>query len=180
MPSLPFELPSSKQIFVKTLQVHQLVYEGTRGLIGHRILMGMPALMLRTTGRRSGLTRTNALVYGKDGDRLMVVASNGGYRKPPAWLLNLQADPSVEVQVGVRRWPGTATPVWPGDADYDAAVRDLQPGQPRPVRGLREADRAAAASGRAQPELTGSVTVKHAPLGTLRWYSTLPPWASTS
>ncbi len=119
MPSLPFRLPTSKQIFVKTLQAHQQVYEKTGGLVGHRILMGMPALMLRTTGRRSGLTRTNALVYGKDGDRLMVVASNGGYRKPPAWLLNLQSDPAVEVQVGVRRWPATATPLWPGEPDYD-------------------------------------------------------------
>jgi deazaflavin-dependent oxidoreductase (nitroreductase family) len=79
----------------------------------------MPALMLRTTGRRSGLSRTNALVYGKDGDRLMVVASNGGHRKPPAWLLNLEADPEVEVQVGVRRWPATAVALRPGDPDYD-------------------------------------------------------------
>ena len=118
MPSLPLKLPTGKQVFVTTLRVHQMVYEGTRGLVGHRIL-GMPALLLRTTGRKSGLTRTNALVYGKDGDRLMVVASNGGYRKPPAWLLNLQADAEVEVQVGVRRWPATATPVWPGDSDYE-------------------------------------------------------------
>jgi deazaflavin-dependent oxidoreductase (nitroreductase family) len=102
MPSLP----SSTTLFVNALRIHQAVYEGTRGLIGHRILLGMPALMLRTTGRKSGLTRTNALVYGKDGDRLMVVASNGGHRRPPAWLLNLEANPDVEVQVGVRRWPG--------------------------------------------------------------------------
>ena len=104
MPSLP----SRKRLFVETLKVHQAVYERTRGLVGHRILLGMPALMLRTTGRRSGKTRTNALVYGKDGDRLLVCASNGGARRPPAWLLNLEADPEVEVQVGVRRWPATA------------------------------------------------------------------------
>jgi deazaflavin-dependent oxidoreductase (nitroreductase family) len=112
-------LPSSKDLFVNALKVHQAVYEGTRGLIGHPSLLGMPALMLRTTGRRSGLTRTNALVYGKDGDRLMVVASNGGHRKPPAWLLNLEADPEVEVQVGVRRWPATAVALRPGEPDYD-------------------------------------------------------------
>jgi deazaflavin-dependent oxidoreductase (nitroreductase family) len=115
MPSLP----SSKTLFVNALRFHQAVYEGTRGLVGHRILLGMPALMLRTTGRKSGLTRTNALVYGKDGDRLMVVASNGGHRKPPAWLLNLEANPDVEVQVGVRRWPGTATALRPGHPDYE-------------------------------------------------------------
>lgn len=115
MPSLP----SRKQLFVDALKLHQAVYEGTRGLVGHRILLGMPALMLRTTGRRTGQTRTNALVYGKDGDRLLVCASNGGHHKPPAWLLNLEAHPDVEVQVGVRRRPATATALRPGDADYD-------------------------------------------------------------
>ena len=112
-------LPSRKDLFVTTLKVHQAVYERTRGLVGHRILLGMPTLLLRTTGRKSGITRTNALVYGKDGDRLMVVASNGGHRKPPAWLLNLEATPQVDVQVGVRRWPATAVALRPGDADYD-------------------------------------------------------------
>jgi len=113
------KLPTSKDLFVNALKAHQAVYERTDGLIGHRILLGMRALMLRTTGRRSGLTRTNALIYGKDRDRLMVVASNGGHRKPPAWLLNLEANPDVEVQVGVRRWPGTAVALRPGDPDYD-------------------------------------------------------------
>lgn len=115
MPSLP----SRKRLFVESLKVHQAVYEATRGLIGHRILLGMPALMLRTTGRRTGQTRTNALVYGKDGDRLLVCASNGGARRPPAWLLNLEDDPEVEVQVGVRRWPATAVAVRPDDPDYE-------------------------------------------------------------
>ncbi len=115
MPSLP----SRKTLFVQSLKVHQAVYERTRGLVGHRILFGMPALLLRTTGRKTGLARTNALVYGTDGERLMVVASNGGHRLPPAWLLNLQANPEVEVQVGVRRWPATAQPLWPGDEEYE-------------------------------------------------------------
>jgi deazaflavin-dependent oxidoreductase (nitroreductase family) len=113
------KLPSSKRLFVDALKVHQSVYERTHGLIGHRILLGMRALMLRTTGRKSGQTRTNALVYGKDGDRLLVCASNGGARRPPAWLLNLEASPEVEVQVGVRRWPATAVPVRPDDPDYE-------------------------------------------------------------
>ena len=57
MPPMP-KLPSSKDLFVNALKVHQRVYERTHGLIGHRILLGMPALMLRTTGRKSGLTRS--------------------------------------------------------------------------------------------------------------------------
>ncbi len=115
MPSLP----SRKRLFVDALKLHQAIYEHTHGLIGHRILLGMPALMLRTTGRKSGQTRTNALVYGKDGDRLLVCASNGGHRRPPAWLLNLEANSDVEVQVGVRRWPATAIAVRPDDSDYE-------------------------------------------------------------
>jgi deazaflavin-dependent oxidoreductase (nitroreductase family) len=115
MPSLP----SRKRLFVDALKLHQAIYERTHGLIGHRILLGMPALMLRTTGRKSGQTRTNALVYGKDGERLLVCASNGGHRRPPAWLLNLEANPEVEVQVGVRRWPATAVALRPDDPDYE-------------------------------------------------------------
>ena len=122
-------LPSSKQVFVQTLKVHQAVYEASRGLIGHRILLGMPALLLRTTGRRTGQTRTNALVYGKDGDRLLVCASNGGHRKPPAWLLNLEANPDVEVQVGVRRWPATATALRPEES-FAGTGRVLAPHLP--------------------------------------------------
>ncbi len=113
------QLPSRRDLFLKTLDVHQAIYEGTRGVVGHRVLFGMPTLLLRTTGRKSGLTRTTALVYGKDGDTLMVVGSNGGAPKSPHWVLNLEADPEVEVQVGLRRWPATAIPLRPGDPDYE-------------------------------------------------------------
>lgn len=112
-------LPSKKQVFLTSLKVHQAIYEGSRGLIGHRLFLGLPTLLLRTTGRKSGEPRTTALVYGRDGENLMVVASNGGHRKPPAWLLNLEAQPAIEIQVGVRRWPVVATALRPGDPDYD-------------------------------------------------------------
>jgi F420H(2)-dependent quinone reductase len=92
----------SESIFHTTLQVHALIYEHTNGLIGHRLL-GVPCLMLRTTGRKTGQTRTNSLVYAKDGDRYLVVASKGGDPKAPAWLLNLRAQPEVQVQVGRTR-----------------------------------------------------------------------------
>ena len=53
-------MPSLKtRAFVTALKVHQLVYERSGGLVGHRLL-GMPTLLLRTTGRRSGQTRTSA------------------------------------------------------------------------------------------------------------------------
>jgi F420H(2)-dependent quinone reductase len=86
----------------RILAVHQLLYERSDGRIGHRML-GVPTLLLRTVGRRSGAARTNALVYAPDGGRYVVVASNGGDDRPPAWLLNLTAEPDVELQVGRER-----------------------------------------------------------------------------
>ncbi|MGA7272932.1 MAG: nitroreductase family deazaflavin-dependent oxidoreductase [Acidimicrobiia bacterium] len=100
------------------LRAHQAIYEATGGLIGHRIL-GVPTLLLSTTGRRSGQRRTSALFYTRDGERQIVVASNGGDSKPPAWLLNLQANPQVEVQIGRNKHPATASEIEPGDGDYD-------------------------------------------------------------
>jgi deazaflavin-dependent oxidoreductase (nitroreductase family) len=108
----------STQAFITALKVHQTIYEQSRGLVGHRLLL-MPTLLLRTTGRKSGLTRTNALVYGRDGADYLVCGSNGGHHLPPAWALNMEANPEVEIQVGVRRMPALARVLRPGDADYD-------------------------------------------------------------
>ena len=113
------KLPSQRQLFLNSLKLHQSIYENSRGVLGHRLFLGMPTLLLRTTGRKTGQPRTNALVYGRDGANRMVVASNGGHRKSPAWLLNLEANPLIEIQVGVRTYPVTATALRPGDADYD-------------------------------------------------------------
>ncbi len=101
-------MPLSDTAFRTALRIHQALYERTDGLIGHRIL-GVATLLLRTTGRRSGQTRTNALNYVEDGGRYIVVASKGGAPTPPAWLLNIQANPEVEVQIARRRIPCTAT-----------------------------------------------------------------------
>src|SRR4051795_3251096 len=102
----------------QVLRVHEQIYKRTDGRLGHRMI-GVPTLLLRTTGRRSGQTRTNALVYALDGSDYLVVASNGGADKPPAWLHNLKADPSVEVQVGRDHKAGTARVVEPSDPDYE-------------------------------------------------------------
>jgi deazaflavin-dependent oxidoreductase (nitroreductase family) len=106
----------------RILVVHQFLYERSDGRIGHRIL-GTPTLLLRTTGRRSGARRTNALVYGSDGSDYVVVASKGGDDHPPAWLLNLTAEPNVEVQVGRERRPATARVVTRDDRDFDRLWR---------------------------------------------------------
>lgn len=101
----------------QVLRIHERLYEATDGRVGHRMI-GVPTLLLRTTGRRSGATRTNGLVYARDGDDLLVVASNGGADRPPAWLHNLRAEPAVEIQIGRERQPGTARIVEPSDPDY--------------------------------------------------------------
>ncbi|MGV9713658.1 nitroreductase family deazaflavin-dependent oxidoreductase [Gordonia sp. NPDC003424] len=105
-------------LFVRALQLHQWIYENSGGLVGHRLLFGNPTLLLRTTGRRTGQPRCSALTYGRDGERYLVVASNGGSPRPPGWLANVKADPDVEIQVGRRTMHATARPTYPEDADY--------------------------------------------------------------
>ena len=100
------------------LRIHAQVYERTDGLVGHRML-GVPTLLLRTTGRRTGVTRTNALVYASDGGRYLVVPSNGGADRPPAWLHNLRASPDVEIQIGRERRPARAEVIERGAPDFD-------------------------------------------------------------
>src|SRR3954470_12354153 len=102
----------------QVLKVHEKIYKGTDGRLGHKMI-GVPCLLLRTTGRRSGGTRTNGLVYARDGADYLVVPSNGGGDQPPAWLHNLRADPAGEIQIGRERHKGAARIVEPSDADYD-------------------------------------------------------------
>jgi deazaflavin-dependent oxidoreductase (nitroreductase family) len=99
------------------LRIHEELYKRTDGRLGHRML-GVPTLLLRTTGRRSGVTRTNGLVYARDGDEYLVVASNGGADSPPAWLHNVKAKPEVEIQIGRECRPATARIVEPSDPTY--------------------------------------------------------------
>ncbi len=78
------------------------VYRATRGRLFGRIGRA-PVLLLTTVGRRSGEPRTAPVLYLADGERFVVIGSNAGNERTPAWGLNLQADPNVEVQVGSRR-----------------------------------------------------------------------------
>jgi F420H(2)-dependent quinone reductase len=104
------------------LKLHQQLYERSGGRIGHRMI-GVPTLLLRTTGRRTGAPRTNALVYAKDGDGYVVVGSNGGSDKSPGWFFNVRAKPEVEVQVAQAKTPATARIVEPDDPDYQRLWR---------------------------------------------------------
>jgi deazaflavin-dependent oxidoreductase (nitroreductase family) len=109
---------------------HVRRYVETDGRSGHE-WNGGQTLLLVTRGRKSGKLHRTALLYGRDGDRYLLVASNGGARNHPFWYLNLTAHPEVQVQVGADRFTARArtasaeekprlwrlmTAIWP---DYD-------------------------------------------------------------
>jgi deazaflavin-dependent oxidoreductase (nitroreductase family) len=83
-------------------------YRETDGEEGHE-WRGTVTLLLTTNGRRSGEQRTTPLIYQPDGDRYVVVASQGGAVQHPGWYFNLSADPNVEVQVKGDRFNATAS-----------------------------------------------------------------------
>ena len=78
---------------------HEFWYRFSGGRIGGR-LGHLPILLLTTMGRKSGRKRTTPLVYLRDGDDTVVIASNGGSDQHPAWWLNLRDNPTAEVLVG--------------------------------------------------------------------------------
>lgn len=109
-------------------------YVESNGEQGHH-WNGVPTLLLTTRGRKSGKWRRTALIYGRDGDNYIVVASYGGAPKHPTWYLNLRANPEVRVQVGAEKFPArartaredekprlwqTMTAIWPAYNDYQA------------------------------------------------------------
>jgi deazaflavin-dependent oxidoreductase (nitroreductase family) len=76
------------------------VYRASGGRIGGRFLRGAPVCLLTTRGRRSGQPRVAPLLYLRDGENVVVVASKGGMSHHPLWYRNLEADPDVVVQIG--------------------------------------------------------------------------------
>jgi deazaflavin-dependent oxidoreductase (nitroreductase family) len=113
---------------------HVKRYIETDGAEGHD-WQGTTVLLLTTKGRRSGEPRVAPLIYQPFGEDLLVVASKGGAPEPPAWYVNLAADPDVEVQVLGERFPARArvanaeekpamwkvmTQAWPSYDDYQA------------------------------------------------------------
>ena len=84
---------------------HRAVFQVSNGRLANRG-NGMPVLQLTTAGRKTGKRRTTMLTSPvQDGDRMVVVASNGGDDRQPKWLLNLRDDPKVEVTMDGRTRP---------------------------------------------------------------------------
>jgi deazaflavin-dependent oxidoreductase (nitroreductase family) len=115
-------------------QAHMRRYLESDGRDGH-IWEGVTTLLLTTTGRRSGQPRTTPLIYGRDGERYLVVASRGGAPEHPDWYQNLVARPVVQVQVMADRFSArartataaekpalwkTMTSIWPPYSEYQA------------------------------------------------------------
>jgi deazaflavin-dependent oxidoreductase (nitroreductase family) len=111
---------------------HLKRYLATNGSDGH-IWNGVPTLLLTTTGRKSGAKQQLPLIYGKDGDRYVIVASRGGAPDHPGWYKNLVAQPRVELQVAADRFAARArtatgadrarlwqamTRIWPAYDEY--------------------------------------------------------------
>jgi deazaflavin-dependent oxidoreductase (nitroreductase family) len=82
-------------------------YRETGGEVGHE-WNGVPTLILTTVGRKSGLKRSSAMIYGRSGDAYVVIASQGGAPTHPAWYLNLDVNPGVEVEVRDERFDARA------------------------------------------------------------------------
>ena len=119
----------------RAMGLHTVAYRATRGVIGHKVPGGPPMLLLDHVGAKSGQKRTSPLVYGRDGDDIVLVASKGGNPKNPAWFHNLKANPDARVQIGSefidvharvasppereRLWPRMVE-IWPGYEGYQA------------------------------------------------------------
>jgi deazaflavin-dependent oxidoreductase (nitroreductase family) len=116
---------------------HVRQYEATGGKVGHD-WNGTSVLILHTKGRKSGVTRKSPLIYARDGDAWVVVASKGGAPDHPGWYVNLRAHPEVAIQVRNEVIPVTArtataaekkrvwplmTKEWPAYDDYQARTK---------------------------------------------------------
>lgn len=94
-------MPNIRWLLAVITALHRFVYRASGGRLGQR-LGRRDMLLLTSVGRRSGRERTVPLLYVGDGERLVVVASNAGDERAPAWWRNLQVHPEARVQVGTR------------------------------------------------------------------------------
>jgi deazaflavin-dependent oxidoreductase (nitroreductase family) len=90
-----------------TMRLLVWLYRRSGGTVAGK-MFGVPLVLLTTTGRRSGRPWTVPLMYHPDGDHLVIVASNGGRDRPPAWWLNLRAAGRATVQLKKETFPVTA------------------------------------------------------------------------
>jgi len=115
-------------------RIHVVLYRLSAGRLGGRFKKTAPVLLLTTTGRKSGKSRTTPLLYIEDGGRYVIAASVGGAPKHPAWYVNLRANPAATIQIGSRKLAvaaETASPeeracLWPLLTQMYSAYDDYQ------------------------------------------------------
>jgi deazaflavin-dependent oxidoreductase (nitroreductase family) len=102
-------MENPKDVAAKVLtRLHQVIFQTSGGRIGGTGF-GMPVLLLRTTGRRSGKTRETMLTSPvQDGEKVVLVASYGGDNRHPTWFLNLRDNPNVELTMRGHTGPMSA------------------------------------------------------------------------
>jgi deazaflavin-dependent oxidoreductase (nitroreductase family) len=108
-------------------RLHARLYRLLGGRFVDSVGFGRKVLLLTTTGRKSGVQRTTPLVYMPFGDGVIIYPSNGGKETPPAWWLNLQANPVATIQIRnalheVRARAATDVEyaeAWPKAAEYN-------------------------------------------------------------
>lgn len=141
----------------RLMACHVAVYRATGGLIGHRGPRFAPCLLLYHVGAKSGEPRTSPLIYGVDGENLILVASKGGYPKHPAWYHNLIANPNTTVQVRSRQSGARAR----RHAQRARATVGANGGRVPRLRQLPPTHRAGDTTRRARTALASATASKH-------------------
>jgi len=101
----------------RVMPIDRMLQRISRGRVNIVGPHGLPAMLLTTTGRRSGLERTQPLLYAADGDDYVVIGSNWGEPRHPAWSANLLANPEAVATVAGRRIRVVATLATGGERD---------------------------------------------------------------
>jgi deazaflavin-dependent oxidoreductase (nitroreductase family) len=109
-------MPNIRWLLALITSVHRFVYRLSGGRVGSN-LGGSHMLLLKHTGRKTGLERITPLLYVEDAGRFILVASNAGDDRHPAWWLNVKSRPEVSIQVGRTSHPVRAR-------EADAAERE--------------------------------------------------------
>lgn len=96
-------------VVVKVMSaLNTVAYRLTGGRLGGRFMGGAPVLLLITIGRKTGEKRTAPLLYIKEGNDYVIVASKGGMSTHPLWYRNIEANPEVEIEIGRDRFKARA------------------------------------------------------------------------